>query len=261
MNFENSISNKEQVKSTLDKKIGVAKTLSLLDTAIRENPKIDIKELLNILDGVAQKYVLNNNQIDSFKSGLNEYLDKHRAITNDLEKFKEEFGAEWKREFFKYCFGSYPKNGVELREGAMTIYFMCDDLRDYALACNQSEEEAAKGFGCKKSLLDDQPEELRGTIILEYSGHPKYKENALNMRLEKSKRTELHEEQHIIFDMLDDELNYEALNFGGLNEMSTLQEVKLAVNKYLNLRREELERGAKNEIIAYWRAGEKSWTK
>jgi len=58
--------------------------------------------------------------------------------------------------------------------------------------------------------------------------------------------------------MLKDELDYSPLNFDGLDENSSLAEVQKATQRYLQFRKLELERSAKNEIIAYWRDGERT---
>jgi hypothetical protein len=258
MGFENPISIEQKEELIIDKKIGAAKLLAALDNAIRKNSEIDAKELDDILENFTQKFRLDNDQQNSFKIGIKKYFKKHAAIVNDLEKYKKDFGDNWKRELYKYCFGGYPEGVVEIRPGAMTLYFMCESLKDYALASNQSEEAAAESFGYRKSPLDEQPEELIGALIIEYSGHSKHKEKCQQTKLKKSMITETHEEQHVIFDLLDDELDLGPLSFADLNETSALPEVRLSVVRYLNLRRQEMERAAKNEIIAYWRDGEKS---
>lgn len=258
MSLEKPSFHEQAIESIVDQKIGVAKILARLDKILLDNSELDHQATDNIIDEMSDELKITPDQTELLKGGVAQYFEKHEAIASSITKFKESFGSAWQREFFKYCFGKYPEGNIDLREGPMTIYWLCESLDDYALACNEEPEEAKESFGKRKSLLDDQPEELRGTMILEYSGHPQHMASSMDQRSKKSKITETHEQQHVIFDMLKDELNYEPLNFDGLDANSSLAEVKVAVKRYLQFRRLEIERSAKNEIMAYWRDGERS---
>lgn len=258
MSFENPSSLEQTRESFVQQKIGAAKILAHIDQMIIDNGDIDKDAINSAIEEVSNESQISPEQIESIKKGVARFFEKHEAIVDNITKFQEQYGDNWKAEFFNYCFGQYPSGNVELREGPMTIYWLCENLDDYAVACNEDPETAKESFGHRKSLLDDQPDELRGTIILEWTGHPKHQKSSPSQQKEKSKVTETHEQQHIVFDMLEDELDYSPLNFDDLDENSGLEEVHKATRRYLAFRRLEMERSAKNEIMAYWRDGEKT---
>jgi hypothetical protein len=248
----------QTLESMVQQKIGTAKILASLDQTINSDSAFNYEALEKIVEEGALEYKVNPEQLTLLKNGLTEFFKKHEAVNGQVEKFKKEFGEEWKKEFFKYCFGQYPEGQIDLRQGPITIYWQCEDLKDYNLACGESEEEYSGSFGNRKSLLDEQPEELIGTIIVEYSGHPKQQASSPEEQTKKSQAAEIHEKQHIIFDMLTNELDYRPLNLDELDKNSTLEEVQIALRRFLDFRRLEMERAAKNEIMAFWRDGEKT---
>lgn len=258
MSFENPSSLEQTRELLIQQKIGAAKVLARIDQIIMDNVDIDQEKVNSAIEEVSSEYQISPEQIDLINKGMAHFFEKHQAVVDAITKFKKNYGDNWKTEFYNYCFGQYPSGDVDLREGPITIYWLCENLNDYAIACNEDPDTAQGSFGQRKSLLDEQPDELRGTIIVEWTGHPEHHKNSLNQQKEKSKTTEIHEQQHIIFDMLADELDYSPLNFDGLGERSNLEEVQKATRKYLSFRRLEMERSAKNEIIAYWRDGEKT---
>lgn len=246
----------EFVDSLVDQKIGIARLLADIEKDARqqtldENWDEYIERRLGELE-------ISDKQSEIVRRGINEFRAKNVAIKHFIDGYQSRYGDAWKEKLFAACFNQDPIGGIDLRVGPITLYWQCSSLEDYAQAADLSVEEARQSFGFRKSPLDFHLDGLRGTIILEYTGHLENKSTSDEHQRTKSNLTEMHEEQHIIYDLFPSQLDYSALEFPGLSEQSKISDIERSIQNFLTLRRGELEESAKNEILAYWKDGEKS---
>ena len=217
-----------------------------IEKEIKSNPDVSFEDLMSSLYLKAPGAKLTNNQIDIFRDGLDMYAKKHQEVEFYRQKYPDN------NELFNACFGHLPKGKVEIIKGPMTLYFRCHNIEDYALIHSgkfDSEKrldqhditsaDMSSGLQTSGSNIS----ELRGTIIVEKSlGRP------IN------NKTYIHEEQHAIHQLFDDERARQDIFMSGM-EKSSVKEQEKVLASALRRKREDFESRAKNEILAYFKDG------
>ncbi|MBT7558401.1 hypothetical protein HN615_15985 [Candidatus Woesearchaeota archaeon] len=234
---------KEQL---LKQKKEIAEIQIDLDKEIRNNPDASFEDLIKSLYLKVPEANLTNSQIDIFRDGLNMYAKKHQEVEFYRKKYSND------SELFNACFGHLPKGEVEIIKGPMTLYFRCHNIEDYAVihsgkfdsdkVLDQHDVTSADMSRGVKIYGSNIPE-LKGTIIAEKSlGRPINDE------------TYIHEEQHAIYQLFEDERARQDIFMSGMEKSSTKEQEKILVNS-LRRKREDFESRAKNEILAYFKDG------
>ena len=234
---------KEQL---LKQKKEIAEIQIDLEKEIRSNSDVSFEELMSSLYLKASGAKLTDNQLDVFRDGINMYTKKHQEVEFYRQKYPED------DKLFNACFGHLPKGEIEIIKGPMTLYFRCHNIEDYALIYSGkfdsekrldkhdvSSADMSDGLKTSKSNIP----ELRGTIIVEKSlGRPINDE------------TYIHEEQHVIHQLFDDERVRQDIFMSSMEKSSTKEQEKVLANS-LRCKREDFESRAKNEILAYFKDG------
>ncbi|MFQ5662179.1 MAG: hypothetical protein ACE5F2_02935, partial [Candidatus Paceibacteria bacterium] len=234
---------KEQL---LNQKKEIAEIQISFEKEIRNNPDISFEDLMSSLYMRAPKARLTSSQIDIFRSGLRSYALAHQ----DIELYRQEYPDDDK--LFEACFGRLPKGEMEIIKGPMTFYFRCHNIEDYALIhsgkldseerLNEHDVTSANmsgGVKTSKSLLPY----FKGVVIAE---------NSFGRSV--NKKTYIHEEQHAIHQLFEDERAMQDIFMSGLEKSSAKEQEKVLTSS-LRRKREDFESRAKNEILAYFKDG------
>ncbi len=105
-----------------------------LENKIRKNPDISKGELNKILEDNAGRIQLSENQIDTFKENIKNYIIVHNSIKYTVDSYKEkilENDKQWKNELFKDMFGEYPKGQINLVIKPTMLYWETSKIDDY----------------------------------------------------------------------------------------------------------------------------------
>lgn len=233
-------------KKLLKQKENIAEIQISIEKSVRDNPDLNIEELMDIVYLKSPKAELTNYQIDAFRKGIGEYVKKHQAVENYRTKYPND------KALYSACFGHSPKGNIEIIKGPMTLYFRCHDIEDYARIYSQKtgQEDSIDIHNLTKANLSGgvaissggNEGSLRGCIIAE---------NSRNRLL--NKETLIHEEQHAIQRLFENEITKKELI--QVFKKLPIEEQEKALLSYLRLERENFEDRAKDEILAYFKDG------
>lgn len=229
-------------------KEGFAKMQEDFVSKIRENPDMPLEDLDKNLETWGVKYGFTPQQKKIAETILQEYEQKHKAVS----KYRKEYPDD--AELFEKVFGVKPKGRVEILEGPITLYFKCHNLEDYALIYSRAfasgrsltaedidRASNSSGVSIKISLI----QELAGTIIAQM---------AVGKNSDKDyDRTFVHEEQHAIRRLFKEIPQREGF-FADFMEAAMNgddEKIKSVLSRFFRSFREGGEASAKNEILAY----------
>ncbi|OGZ42772.1 MAG: hypothetical protein A3J55_03875 [Candidatus Ryanbacteria bacterium RIFCSPHIGHO2_02_FULL_45_17b] len=257
----------ERFKETLAyQQEGAAGLQLALEHEIRQRPNISEDVIKKMIADFTSEHRLNDQQITLVEYALAEYRKKHTAVASAIEQYPEP------SDLFTYVFGKEPLGRVEVIPGPMTLFFSCEDLRDYALIYSQSfvngmlprEEEIAEADSSGGvSIPLARQYELRGTLIASkglFSSNRKDGKlrNIEDIKYSSAKSILIHEEQHAIhkiFRQYNKEgyapLEYYDFHTPPENEMVARENL----THYLRTRRIIAEVRAKDELLAFLKTG------
>ena len=214
-----------------------------LEREIRRNPDKSTEELFALVKGKQAELRLNDEQVFRFTKNLKNYENVHKA----LQKFREKYPDN--KKLFKKLFSRLPKGKIEIWESPVTFHIRCFDIKDYALASFGSDSpenisEAYKERGKTKWFG-------KFNITLENTSESQNQSSEDSVDLE-SHLTFLHEEEHIIQRLIEDEDEDPKFPHGiyNLGRFSTKDQIGAAIKEYLNYKRRDAEFYARREILA-----------
>lgn len=236
-------------------KEGIAETQEALMWLIRKNPGISYDEFHDAAFDYARRYGLDQSGHFSIDEIFSEYERRHHRIEEMRRIFPSDFAL------YTAIFNQPPKGKIEVIKGPMTLYFKCHDPRDYALVRSGAFLESraptpheidasnmSSGVNIGKSLVKG----LEGTLAAE---------NSRFVREEDSEKTFIHEEQHAIKRLFKEKLfdrnAFEFLLEGRMGEVDE-KKLRLFTERWLREYRKVAEGRAKDEILAYFKEGERT---
>lgn len=233
-------------------KEGLAMMQADLIRAIEENPDLSMDEAEKIVGEFTKDYGLTEGQGRIAARIFGTYKRKHAAVEKIFSEHPDP------KNLFKTVFGAEPKGEIEVIKSPMTLYFRCHDSEDYARICLQpklmeegdrplTEEETKKGKGSRGvSITVARLPGLEGTLIAENAKGRPYDE--------KAEATHIHEKQHAMNGLVMEAVEtLSPIDPGkiGEDENKFTEELK----KRIEIRKACFEEAAKNEILAYMKAG------
>lgn len=199
-------------------------------------------EARDMIEKQSQLYKLPSEVNQEIKDMLSAFADKHHSVAETIRKYPDP------RKLFKFLYGSAPEGKIELRQGVISLSFICYDIHDYAKIykggfrgkVDSSDIEVSGKTG--GVFLGGAPyfsSHLRGTLIGVNFSTPSYAETTL-----------IHEEQHAMNRILRNTLSQRYFEVSLYDASNTLEALSLVKNR---CRREVLEatQRAKDEIVAY----------
>lgn len=124
-------------KLLLQKK-GIYRTINQLFDIIEKNPETEFELLMKEVGDNATRYRFTPYQIDNFRNTIIQYCRKHKIVNEYFSKFEDE------RKLYEECFGRPPKGMVEVKKGAMSLYFRCWELDDFSYIYHFPEHLGSK---------------------------------------------------------------------------------------------------------------------
>lgn len=126
---------KEEKKEAIEKfkqdyiaqRVGILKLHREIDQKIEENPDIPREELNQLIAVFAEELRLSSGQLERM-SGI---LDYYEIVHQKVKRLRETYPDD--RDLFKEIAGKKPKGHLEVMETPVTLHFMCEDFRDFAL--------------------------------------------------------------------------------------------------------------------------------
>jgi hypothetical protein len=219
---------------------------------IRENPDISQIELVRLIIKCGRKAGLSDHQNDSVDNVIAGYLNAHKAVVDIKKRFGEDSRAA-----FEFLFSSKPVGRVDLLFDPVSIYFVCYDIKDYALIYNSRNRDSL-------SVNDINTASLSGGVSINLP-RPHWPAG-LNVTIDNAskspegyydKLTRIHEEQHAIKKLFTEQM----IRQDGLHELmhaENEEEIKDCLRRQMRYIREQFaESRAKDEILAYMKTGEK----
>jgi hypothetical protein len=248
---------------------GLAKVQELMIAVVRENPDMQLPELMEEVERLSVAVGMHDNQKRVAETVLQQYVEKHHAVREIRQQFQED------RELYHALFGLYPRGKIEIIEGPMTLYVRCYDLGDYTLIHSQKfldtrnwsneDEKQAKmsgGVSIGTSLIPG----LGGTIIAENASkfgagnsvlhtdgtsEQRYGfDHASENEKQRSRAIHEHEEQHAIKRLFAEPIR--KIKFNGPEGYFSTDEDR---EKYFRWLRDTGEEHARDEILAYFKDG------
>lgn len=218
----------------------------LIESQVREKEDMPLEEILDEIDKHAPKARLADYQLLGFYEGAMNYVSKHKAVKFYRDKYPDD------NDFYKACFGLSPQADVKVITGPVSVYVMCYNLNDFARVYSEKyntkkltkkdikEANGSKGVQIPKCLLNA----LSGVVIAENCSD--------NDREIFDNSTYVHEEQHVLHDMLYQKTKKVLDSKEAVREIETEKDLL----SYLRAMREVFFDDAKDEILAYYRDGE-----
>ncbi|MFH1030769.1 MAG: hypothetical protein V1770_05955 [bacterium] len=230
----------------MKQKEGIVYVISKLELVINDNPATSLKKLLDIVYKDAEKYHFNNHILASFELALNEYAANNQSVETFTKRYPNP------SDLFTACFGREPKGKIEIIKGAMSLYFRCFDLEDYALiySANYSKDKEIDRDTLKKAdasggvaIYNCLIPELYGCVIAE---------NAIQPNL--NEITYIHENQHLINRLFQDTQRL-CVSIDDIKNSPKELKLNLFERALKSEREENFEARAKDEILAYIKDG------
>lgn len=233
-------------------KEGLAMMQADLIRAIEDNPDLSADEAGNIVRKIKKDYGLTKEQVRIAGKIFGIYKKKHAAI----EKIFSENSDP--KDLYKTLFGAEPKGEIEVIKSPMTLYFRCHNLEDYARIFFQSKimkegdrppaaeelEKAKNSSGV--SIAAARILGLEGTLIAENAKGTIYDERA--------ETTHIHEKQHAMKRLVTDAIEtIDPIDPRDIGEDEKKFKQELA--RRIEIRKACIEEAAKDEILAYMKAG------
>lgn len=243
----------EYKEKLVGQKLGIAEMQGEFERVIRES--VDLKPedqkivLQAMLEQKSKEYKLDSYQKAITEAVINNYSRKHKNIEKNRKIYPKD------TDFFKALFGHEPKGKIEIIESPIMVYVRCFDPDDFALIDagafnkndkpNEREKAAARMGGGSGITISCLIPGLSGVVAAE---------NASNLKPDESVPREvfIHEEQHII-KLLFGEAKLRAIDS---SPEADLGKFTPAFEDSLRELREDAERKAKDEILAYYKDGE-----
>lgn len=242
----------EYKEKLVEQKLGIAKMQEEFESVIRKIADLKPEDQKIILDAMleqkSKEYQLDPYQKAVTEVVINTYERKHKNIEKNRKTYPKD------TDFFKALFGHEPKGKIEIIESPIMVYIRCYNPDDFALIDtgafdendnpNEAEKAAARlggGSGITTGCLIPS---LSGVVAAE---------NASNLKPDEPvpKEIFIHEEQHII-KLLFSEAKLRSLDS---SPKADLKEFTPAFENSLRELREDAERKAKDEILAYYKDG------
>ena len=233
----------------INQKEGIAKIQQDLEKQIRANPDISQKALMNLILFQASTYRLSKNQLDLFEETLDRYTERHQVIKEFQEKYPDD------RELFKACFGKYPEGKIKLIKSPITIYFLCNNMKDYTWIYEEKIFEPENKREFKKSEIKSAKKtgghvvhrclipSLNGLITAQNAA------GILNKISPGTKSIFKHEEQHVIKNLFEEQL----IITPAVEEFIYNPTLEKLTNYLRFLRKSWIESSTKNEILAFYK--------
>ncbi|MEK7211759.1 MAG: hypothetical protein AAB731_03935, partial [Patescibacteria group bacterium] len=192
-------------------KVGLAKMQENFLEDVRQNPDMPQNELIAEMEKFSQEYGLSEKQKTVTLEAMYRYIKKHGAVADLREKYPDD------KKIFGAMFGREPKGKIEVIIDPITVYIRCYDSEDYAFVVSLAylkkagEKYSAEdlmmashsaGMFINKTMIPD----FEGGVILENSAelmaaHKNDKKEADR----ESKKVGVHEEQHALKRLFDEE--------------------------------------------------------
>ncbi|MFA6963270.1 MAG: hypothetical protein WC227_00955 [Patescibacteria group bacterium] len=148
---------------------GINKIVNTLFDTIKSNPDISVQELSQIVDTQGKAIGLNYYQKSSFEQGIRNYLDKHRLVQEQRQKYTDQ-------ELFEALSGHMPEGEIKVKTLPANFNIICSNSNDFnKLYGDEEDASMSGGFSYKESYG------LRGVVTVSRYDY---------------KPTEDHEEQH-----------------------------------------------------------------
>ena len=229
-------------------KEGFAKMQEDFVSKIRENPDITLEDLNKNLEAWGVKYGFTPQQKKIAEGILEEYKEKHDAVS----KYRKEYPEDEK--LFEVMFGVKPQGKVEIIEGPLTLYIKCHHIEDYAFI-------GTNAFMSGRSLTSEDVDRASNTtgVSVAVSLVPELTETiivkkAIGIIPDKDyDRTFVHEEQHAIKRLFKEiplrENFFADFMEGAMNDDD--EKIKNTLSRFFRSFREKGEIKAKGEIFSY----------
>lgn len=247
-------------KIYIRQKIWLAKLYVRIHTIIHEHPDTCEKSIFEAIKRYAKLGIFTSSHLVYIDDLVHLYWEKRRAVRLVRTIYKNDAAL------YAVMFGHTPYGDVHVIEGPITLYFRCDDLRDYArirfgylsLHARITDHELAiadKSSGVSISSAPIRYRDLEGTLIAEKALESPFNETARNIYY--------HEEQHAFFRFITRQKNPSewknwkpkvSLPLTPFEEGSSTPHHVDALQRflrYLRCERFDGEESAKNELLAY----------
>ena len=185
---------KEYNQKLADQKMGIAEINAGLEKMLPNSREIERDKLEKFLAEKAKEHKLSKQQIDNYRKVFDEAEKRNKVI----KKFTEEYKNR-PEDFFEATFGRKPVGEVIVESSAISIVFICKDIRDYAWAHKRVEHKnddleldkndikyAESTGGCAIRSGTKIKELDTSVILVNASERSEYKD------------TVIHEEEHIV---------------------------------------------------------------
>lgn len=232
----------------------MAKAQLEVEGFIRKNPKADKKELLRIVEDIANRNNVSA-QVSYLQEAVRLYFQAHTNIIDTVQIYKTRYPDTWQAELFKDLFGQPPCGQIEIEEMPMHIYIKIGDIKDYVVAFGESENIARNsGGGSLVGKKFPKVEALSYKVLIE---------NESFSSLEYAEKvTKPHEEEHAIHKNIYPRSAFIKGEQGWLRGLGYNKEVELslfntAISKSItNIFLSNWLYIAKTEILAYMKNGQ-----
>lgn len=259
----------EYKRKLIYQKEGLTEIQGQIIKIIRKNPDISEESLGQLFRDLGEKYGIAEWQEKETDYVFYFYAEQRRLVNKALERYgidvkdtrrggePKEISGDKVNQLFEGFFRRKPEGRVGLVIGPLALYFRCYNFNDYAWLYNQKWCGPSGPSGEKILTKEDKQEaDLSEGVTLSVRGRLIVAESVQRKKFSRARQIYEHEEQHLI-NSLFVEMNQRSEGRERLAQAQTDKERELAIKQYFRYWREDGERQAKDEILAYFKQGRK----